>query len=328
MTTQNTRSGSSFHPKHALSRILLLIAILATGIGLMVFPPARIPVADDIADTYFEETIRKAGLAYGTARLVNAGVSVVKESSLQLEPGGVGIAVAVGQVADPLDDMTERLSSMLVTAIVSLLVQKICFEIAQAYVFQVLGGMLVLCALLSIDRRPTFLALRNLVLRMSLFLMILRLFLPVSALMSDFLNRNLFFPKIDHYHASLVPVTAEFSALMEYEMPEIGSLREVFSEPAKAIGNKTRQLKQAASKIVEFVANEGMEVFNTLLKITAIYLGVFLVQVLFIPLGMFWFMNKLLFILFGFHTPAYITGVHTHQSDINRQTQRENTSQD
>ncbi len=321
-------TGSCPHSGPTLRRVLILIALFVAGIGLMIFPPARIPVADDVADTYFEETIRKAGLAYGTARLVNAGVSVVKESSLQLEPGGVGIAVAIGQVADPLDDMTERLSSMLVTAIVSLLVQKICFEIAQAYVFQVLGGMLVLCTLLSIDRRPTFLALRNLVLRMSLFLMILRLFLPVSALMSDFLNRNLFFPKIDHYHAALVPVTAEFSALMEYEMPEIGSLREVFSEPAKAIGNKTRQLRQAASKIVEFVAKEGMEVFNTLLKITAIYLGVFLVQVLFIPLGMFWFMNKLLFILFGFHTPAYITGAHAPQPDLRLQSPREKMAQD
>lgn len=327
MPPQQASTSSLPYAEPTLRRILILIAVFVAGLGLVIFPPARVPFADEVAETYFQDTIRKAGIAYGTARLVNAGVSVVKESSLQLEPGGLGVAVAVGQVADPLDDMTERLSSMLVTAIVSLLVQKICFEIAQAYVFQLLGGLLILSALLSIIRVPSSLAVRNLLLRISLFLMILRFFLPASAFLSDFLNRNLFFPKVDEYHAALVPITTEFAALMEYEMPEIGSIREAFSEPAKAIGNKTRQLKDAASKIVEFVAHEGMEVFNTMLKITAIYLGVFVVQVLFIPLGMFWFLNKLLAILFGFHAPVYLTGERTPPPKASEAHTRENIPQ-
>lgn len=46
-----------------------------------------------------------------------------------LESGGMGMAI--GQGSDPLVDITERLSSVLVTSIVSLLFPKINYEIVQ-----------------------------------------------------------------------------------------------------------------------------------------------------------------------------------------------------
>lgn len=71
----------------------------------------------------------KAGVAYGVCRVVNASVSAIKESQIQIEPAGLGVSLAVGQVLDSLDDMTERASDILVTAIVSLGIQKIVYEL-------------------------------------------------------------------------------------------------------------------------------------------------------------------------------------------------------
>jgi hypothetical protein len=62
----------------------------------------KIPVLDTKTDTYFNDAITKAGLAYATCRAINASVSVVKGSTLQLEPAGVGVSLAVGQVLDPI----------------------------------------------------------------------------------------------------------------------------------------------------------------------------------------------------------------------------------
>ena len=46
---------------------------------------------------------------------------------------------------DPLDDMTERASNILITAIVSLGIQKIAYELCVAFAPPVLGiGMLIL----------------------------------------------------------------------------------------------------------------------------------------------------------------------------------------
>jgi hypothetical protein len=54
-------------------------------------------------------------LTYATCRVINASVSIVKESSLQLEPAGVGISLAVGQALDPIDDMAAGPSELQLT---------------------------------------------------------------------------------------------------------------------------------------------------------------------------------------------------------------------
>jgi hypothetical protein len=276
-------------------RYILPLICLLVGVGLILFPPQRIVSLDAAADSYFEDSVTKASIAYGTARLINAGVSVVKESTLQLEPGGVGVVVAVGQVADPLDDMTERLSSILVTAIVSLLVQKMSFEIAQVFVFQLIGILLIIIVPLSFFRRGMLLQYRNLLIKIMLFLVVVRLFLPCSALLSQHLNEQLFFPKIEERQLMIEPLIQDFKSLTEFNIPEIKGLGDVFSGPVKMMSEKSLQLNIALTILM---AN-GVEIFNNLIAIAALYLGVFVIQVLFLPLMMFWLLNKLVFILFS-----------------------------
>lgn len=278
-----------------LRKYTFTIVCVLVGVSLFIFPPKRIVGLDDIADTYFEDSVTKASLAYGTTRLINAGVSVVKESTLQLEPGGVGVAIAVGQVADPLDDMTERLSSVLVTSIVSLLVQKISYEIAQFYVFQLIGFFLVIIALLSLFKRGMILQYRNLFVKIVLFLFVVRLFLPCSALISHQLNVQLFFPRIEEHQTQMEPYIEDFRGLMDFEIPKVKGLGDVFSGPLTMMSEKGQQLNITLALLV---AN-GVEIFNNMIGIMALYLGVFVIQVLFLPLVMFWLLNKLVFVLFS-----------------------------
>lgn len=278
-----------------LRKYTFTIVCVLVGVSLFIFPPKRIVGLDDIADTYFEDSVTKASLAYGTTRLINAGVSVVKESTLQLEPGGVGVAIAVGQVADPLDDMTERLSSVLVTSIVSLLVQKISYEIAQFYVFQLIGFFLVVIALLSLFKRGMILQYRNLFVKIVLFLFVVRLFLPCSALISHQLNVQLFFPRIEEHQTQMEPYIEDFRGLMDFEIPKVKGLGDVFSGPLTMMSEKGQQLNITLALLV---AN-GVEIFNNMIGIMALYLGVFVIQVLFLPLVMFWLLNKLVFVLFS-----------------------------
>ena len=280
-------------------RVGIPVIVILVGILLILFPPQRIAKLDSIADRYFEDSVVKASLAYGSARIINAGVSVVKESTLQLEPGGVGIAVAVGQVADPLDDLTERLSSVLVTAIVSLLVQKITYEIAQAFVFVFIGGTLIGVGLLSFFKKNVVLSYRNLLIKVALFLFVVRLFLPCSALLSHQLNERLFFPQIEVHEAQLQPMLQEFKELTKFETPEVKGLGDVFTGPVRMMNEKTSQLNLALT----LLAANGLEVFNHMTAIMALYLGIFVIQVLFLPVMMFWLLNKLLFILFSYTIP-------------------------
>ena len=282
-----------------LRRLGIPLVCVLLGVLLILFPPHRIASLDDVADSYFKSSITQATAAYGITRLINAGVSVIKESSVQLEPGGVGIAIAAGQVADPLDDITEHLSSILVTAIISLMVQKMGFEIAQVFVFQVIGFLLIMVAILSIFRQGVMLQYRNLSVKVILFLFVIRLFLPCSALISQHLNEDYFFPRIQERQVSLAPMIQEFRTVTDFELPEVKGIGDVFLGPGRLMGEKGSQINAALTMMV----SNGIEIFNNMIEIMALYLGVFIIQVIFIPLFMFWLLNKLVYLLFSQSLP-------------------------
>lgn len=115
--------------KPLMRKTILSIAGILAAVLLFFSPALRLPVLDEAADAYFKTAITKAGLSYATCRVINASVSIIEESSLHLQPAGVGVSLAVGQALDPIDDLTERVSDVLVTAVTSLGVQKIAYEI-------------------------------------------------------------------------------------------------------------------------------------------------------------------------------------------------------
>jgi len=120
-------------------------ACVAISLAVVLFfaSGTRIPVLETHTDQYFINAITKAGAAYAACRVVNASVSILKESSIQLEPAGVGISLALGQALDPIDDMTERLSDVLVTAITALGVQKMVYEISRGLALKMLSVLLI-----------------------------------------------------------------------------------------------------------------------------------------------------------------------------------------
>ena len=174
-------------PKRVRASIVALAAIL-----LFFSPGLRIPLLDSTTDDYFREAITKAGVAYATCRLINASVSIVKDSSLNLEPAGVGVTLAVGQALDPIDDMTERVSDVLVTAITSLGVQKLAFEIGVSIAPPILAMFLMIFFILSWFENERLAAIQKTIVRIILLVLIARFALPISALANNYLQEHFF----------------------------------------------------------------------------------------------------------------------------------------
>ena len=84
---------------------------------------------DSSATKYVDAGLERAGIAFVTARAFNATVSVFQESELQLEPGGVGVSLALGQALDPVNDLVERFSWVMLASLTSLGIQKFLIEI-------------------------------------------------------------------------------------------------------------------------------------------------------------------------------------------------------
>ena len=249
---------------------------------------ATLPLVDGPTDDYFGRSITTAGLAYATCRTINASVSVVKHSTLQLEPAGIGLSLAVGQVLDPIDDMTERLSDVMVTAITSLGVQKLAYAIGVAFVPPILAACLFLLALLTWYENRRVAALRAFTLQLILVVAVFRFCLPVSSLANTVVQAQFFEPRIAEAREQLSLGSAEIDALGDLSLPQVDGLMGTIENSTAFLKKKSAAFKDA---MVYTVENMGRIVDN-LLNLTFLYVGIFVVQVVVLPLASFWLLVR------------------------------------
>ena len=263
------------------------IGILA-AILLFFSAGLKLPVLDTATDAYFREAITKAGVAYATCRIVNASVSIVKESNLQLEPAGIGVSLAVGQALDPIDDMTERLSDVLVTAITSLGVQKLAYEMSVSLAPPILSVFLVAMSILIWFKNERTNRLKNAAMWMLFIIVVARFCLPMSSMANTFIQKHFFADQISEATRELSLVSARLDKLKDFSLPEINGVLKTVGNSASFLKQKSMEFKDA---IVTTVSNSG-NIIETLLKLTFLYVGVFLIQVIILPLLTFWLLVK------------------------------------
>ena len=261
--------------------IILLTSSLFYGASFI-----KLPGIDKIADDYFSESIKAATISYATARGVNAVVSVVKESHLELAPAGVGVTIAAGQVLDPIDDMTERLSSLMVAAIASLGIQKIGFEISKAVAFKTIAIVLLLTIPLLWLNSTSLMALLQPAIKICLILLLLRFMLPASALISDSLYSNWLQPGIEDSVETLTIVSESYNEMSSMPAEQNTGF---FSSMTAGAADKVEKTRAAFMNMVENAEN----IISALLQLMTAYLTIFVAQLLLLPLFMLWVLVSL-----------------------------------
>lgn len=278
------------NPTIAKSVLLMVAAVV-----LFTLPGFKLPYIDENTDTYFSDSMTKAGVAYGVCRVVNASVSAIKESKIQIEPAGLGVSLAVGQVLDPLDDMTERASDILVTAIVSLGIQKIVYELCVAFVPFLIGLAIIVLAGISFVKGDRATTLRGLVVSSILLLAVVRLFLPISSMINRYLQKNYFLPQITTVQDELAMNSPELERLKDTSLPEVDGVFGTVKNGFDFVGEKTSDL---GTTLKAMVGNMESMISN-LLKLSYLYVAVFIVQVILLPVGAFWLLTRITNVLFG-----------------------------
>lgn len=115
--------------KEKKNQFTLLIILLVTF--------SWVPTLDNYSDDYTDTSIIQAGAAYATARGINALISTLQTSTIQV---GIGVegSITIGEVLDPLNDLIERFSQVMTVALGSLLLQKILLVITADSIFKIL----------------------------------------------------------------------------------------------------------------------------------------------------------------------------------------------
>ncbi|WP_092232269.1 hypothetical protein [Desulfobacula phenolica] len=281
--------------KIVISSVGALMAIL-----FFFSPGLRLPILDSTADDYFREAISKAGVAYATCRLINSSVSIVKDSNLNLEPAGVGITLAIGQALDPIDDMTERVSDVIVTAITSLGVQKLVYEISVSLAPPIFALFLFVLSVLIWFENQRLAALQKIITGFILLILIARFTLPISAITNNYIQENFFEEKILNANKELALGSAELDKLMEFSIPQTDGVLGTIKNSSSFLKRKSLEFKNA---LVNTISNTG-NIIENLLKLIFLYVGIFLIQVVALPIIVFGVFVKFANSLFDTNIPV------------------------
>ena len=315
--------------KEIVLSILLILVVFTFRIV-----PSEIPYLDRKGDEYFETATKKALVAYGTTRVLNAVVSVAKETEVEVSPLGVGLTVHLGQFLDPVDDATERLSSVLTASIAALGLMKIIKELLQIYTFKVVSYLLVfLLPGLWIKRLRNF---SRVVLNIVILLFAVRLALPVCGVVNDFLYRDYFEPEINkallvfrsvkEYEQNFSPQNFSVGSLGvnsaenyenqedEYQNEDEESIWnsfkkkisgfnplsriDSFKEGISSMWNTTKEKAQEFKDFLVHLWQKKEEIVGALSKLIVLEVSMIVIQVILLPFTVIWVLVRLINVLF------------------------------
>src|SRR5687768_15745940 len=77
------------------------------------------------AEAQVEAGLKRALIAFAVARGLNGVISVAQGTEVAIQPAGLGVVLAPGQVLDPVNDLVEQFSSVMLVAAASLGLQRL-----------------------------------------------------------------------------------------------------------------------------------------------------------------------------------------------------------
>lgn len=132
MSPQETGQAGKPGPRQWFLAALLVLTVVLSSLSSV----------DRIAEVEYENLFERALITFALARTLNGVISVVQGTELALQPAGVGVTLTPGQVLDPVNDLVERFSWIMLGATLSLGVQQVLLDVGQWWAVRVLLAVL------------------------------------------------------------------------------------------------------------------------------------------------------------------------------------------
>ena len=109
---------------------------------------------DSFGERYTEEGLTRSLAAFGIAKGLNGLISVVQGTEVAVEPVGVGVILTPGQILDPVNDLIERFSWVMLVCTTSLGIQSILLSIFSSFYFSITVALTLFLFVLFIWIQP------------------------------------------------------------------------------------------------------------------------------------------------------------------------------
>jgi len=266
---------------------LLIGLIVAVVLLCAWYPPIQ-----NLANEQVDAGLKRALISFATARTLNGVISVVQGTELAVAPAGVGVTLTLGQILDPINDLVEEFSSLMLVASVAFGVQKMLLVLGAHWVISLLvSAVVVAWGWLHLRRAsPQWLT------RTVLVLLMVRFAIPVVTLGSDLVFQQL-----------MAKAYLEDQAALDIAAHRVGKAgpEQTAALPAQEKGlldNIRDTIKARINGFVPDVPNLGEiktaveQVPERIVKLIV----VFLMQTMIIPIFIIWALFKVAAGAFGF----------------------------
>jgi hypothetical protein len=140
-----------------------------------------------IADKHVDAGLSRALVSFGSARILNGLISVVQGTELSMQPLGVGLTLTLGQVLDPINDLVEQFSTLMLYASVAFGIQKALIAFGANWVISLLVSMVVIAwAILAYRKQAP-----NWLTKVLVVLLMMRFAIPLVTVGSDIVFEQL-----------------------------------------------------------------------------------------------------------------------------------------
>lgn len=253
--------------------VLALVAVAAAISG----------AADETADAFVEDAFKRALVTFAAARTLNGVISVVQSTEV-----GVGVTVGVGEILDPVNDLIERFSSVMLVASSSLGLQNVLVNITAS---RSVTGVLVVATVIAIVilwwPRLTENRMARTASRILLVAMCIRFLVPVLVITTNLISDVFLTASQQEATAALEVKTRDIEGFKEPAQPPpadqslMDRLNSAWDESVAAVNVSERvtNLKESAADATEHIVE---------------LIVLFVLQTIILPLTFLWLLVQML----------------------------------
>lgn len=255
--------------------IILFIILILAFVGTM----------DKAGEDYTNAAFKRALITFGIARGINGVISVAQGTEVALHPAGFGVNFTPGQILDPINDLIEQFSWIMLASSASLGIQKMLLGISSSMAISVLLAILVL-AVMVLQWRPDLVSknIGRFLTSFAIILIFIRFSVPLTAVAGEGLYQ--FYLK-DQYTESTEQLENAQKAISEISAE---NTQNIDIDSKEGLLDKAKKFFESASRNFSF--DKRFEQYKDSAALATEHainlIVVFLIQTVFFPLLFLW----------------------------------------
>jgi hypothetical protein len=253
------------------------------------------PFMDNRAAADYEQLFQRAFITFALARTINGVISVVQGTEIALQPAGVGVTLTPGEILDPVNDLVERFSWIMMGATISLGVQNVLLDISAWWVIQILVTALAAWLLIRLWYPGQGSGLNRILFRRVFpLLLFIRFAVPVMLIANDLLYQEFLEQR---YQQSTEIITEAGRELEQIRSEAVAD--ESLDNDDSMLDSLTRAWSNTVDSIdlsgrLERMQAQAADVIEHLIQLSV----VFILQTALLPVAFLWFFTQVIRRLF------------------------------